>query len=106
MSLQDLHRILRAYCSRPDAGSRYIECGDYSIVSTDGAIIPHLRFHGELKAGIEFDMSIKGRVAKKGSPVGLNMHKTLLADLVRVQISVSRSCTSTKEVGLMVAVTI
>ncbi|KAJ7034901.1 hypothetical protein C8F04DRAFT_1100446 [Mycena alexandri] len=54
----DLHRIPRAYCSRPDAGSRYIERGDYSIVSTDGAIIPRLMLRGELKAGIEFDMSI------------------------------------------------
>ncbi|KAJ7116925.1 hypothetical protein C8R44DRAFT_791655 [Mycena epipterygia] len=49
---------------------------------------------------------VKGRVTKKGSPVGLSVHKTLLADLVRVQISVSPSCTSTKEVGLMVAVTV
>ena len=49
---------------------------------------------------------VKGRVTKKGSPVGSNVHKTLLADLVRVQISVPPSCTSIKEVGLMVAVTI
>ncbi|KAJ7259172.1 hypothetical protein B0H12DRAFT_1109162, partial [Mycena haematopus] len=49
---------------------------------------------------------VKGRVAKNGSPVGSNVHKTLLADLVRVQICVSPSCTSTKEVGLMVAVTV
>ncbi|KAJ7601560.1 hypothetical protein B0H17DRAFT_1155260 [Mycena rosella] len=60
--------ILRAYCSRPDAGSRYIERGDYSIVSTDGAIIPRLRLRGELKAGIEFDMSIIQRTHSRPAP--------------------------------------
>ncbi|KAJ7728786.1 hypothetical protein B0H14DRAFT_3000610 [Mycena olivaceomarginata] len=55
----DLDRILRAYLyKRPDAGSTYVERGDYSIVSTDGAIIPRLKLRGELRAGIEFDMSI------------------------------------------------
>ncbi|KAJ7665001.1 hypothetical protein B0H17DRAFT_1143477 [Mycena rosella] len=59
--------ILRAYCSRPDAGSRYID-GDYNIVSTDGAIIPRLRLRGELKAGIEFDMSIIQRTHSHPAP--------------------------------------
>ncbi|KAJ6549544.1 hypothetical protein DFH09DRAFT_1169019 [Mycena vulgaris] len=54
----DLDLILRAYCNRPDVGSRYVERGDYSIVSSDGVIIPRLRLGGELKAGIVFDISI------------------------------------------------
>ncbi|KAJ7127903.1 hypothetical protein C8R44DRAFT_733308 [Mycena epipterygia] len=55
----DLDRILRAYLfNRPDAGSRYVERGDYSIVSTAGIIILRLQLRGELRAGIQFDMSI------------------------------------------------
>ena len=59
MSWQDLDRLLRAYLfNRPDAGSRYVERGDYSIVSTDGFIIPRWMLRWELRAGIVFDMSI------------------------------------------------
>ncbi|KAJ7201065.1 hypothetical protein GGX14DRAFT_658915 [Mycena pura] len=58
-SFNDLDRILKAYiCNYPEAGSTYVERGDYSIVSSDGVIIPRLRLRGELRAGIEFDMSI------------------------------------------------
>ncbi|KAJ7061136.1 hypothetical protein C8F01DRAFT_158678 [Mycena amicta] len=58
-AFDDLDRLLRAYLfNRPDAGSRYVERGDYSIVSTDGVIIPRLRLRGKLGAGMVFDMSI------------------------------------------------
>ncbi|KAJ6549518.1 hypothetical protein DFH09DRAFT_1086766 [Mycena vulgaris] len=49
---------LTAYCNRPDVGSTYVERGDYSIVSSDGVIIPRLRLGGEFNAGIMFDISI------------------------------------------------
>ncbi|KAJ7832667.1 hypothetical protein B0H14DRAFT_1173216 [Mycena olivaceomarginata] len=64
----DLDRILRAYCHRPETGSRYVERGDYSIVSPDGAIIPRLRLRREVKAGIEFDMSIIQRKRWRPAP--------------------------------------
>ncbi|KAJ7913944.1 hypothetical protein B0H13DRAFT_2325794 [Mycena leptocephala] len=54
----DLDRILKAHlCNCLKAGGRYVEYGDYSIVSEDGGIIPppHLR---KLMAGTRFDMSI------------------------------------------------
>ncbi|KAJ7689824.1 hypothetical protein B0H17DRAFT_1134759 [Mycena rosella] len=58
-SFNHLDRILRAYLyNRPDAGSTYVERGDYSIVSTEGIIVPRLRLRRELRAGIQFDMSI------------------------------------------------
>ncbi|KAJ7071616.1 hypothetical protein C8F01DRAFT_1111245, partial [Mycena amicta] len=56
---QDLDRLLRAYLfNRPDAGSRYVERGDYSIVSNDGIIIPPLRLRREVRPGLVLDMSI------------------------------------------------
>ncbi|KAJ7061090.1 hypothetical protein C8F01DRAFT_158370 [Mycena amicta] len=55
----DLHQILRGYLfNRPDAGSQYVERGDYSIVSTDGVIIPPLRLRREVRPGLVLDMSI------------------------------------------------
>ncbi|KAJ7689834.1 hypothetical protein B0H17DRAFT_1202083 [Mycena rosella] len=58
-SFNHLDRILRAYLhDRPDAGSIYVERGDYSIVSTEGVIVPRLKLRRELRAGIQFDMSI------------------------------------------------
>ncbi|KAJ6483030.1 hypothetical protein DFH09DRAFT_408761 [Mycena vulgaris] len=57
-NFNDLDLILRAYCNRPDVGSTYIERGDYSIVSSDGVIIPRLRLGGQLRAGVVFDISI------------------------------------------------
>ncbi|KAJ6549541.1 hypothetical protein DFH09DRAFT_1169010 [Mycena vulgaris] len=65
---KDLHQILRAYCNRPDVGSTYVERGDYSIVSSDGAIIPRLRLGGELKAGIVFEISIIKRMRYPPAP--------------------------------------
>ncbi|KAJ7477652.1 hypothetical protein FB451DRAFT_191857 [Mycena latifolia] len=65
----DLDLVLRAYlCNRPDAGGIYVDRGDYSIVSTDGAVIPRLRLRGGLRAGIEFDMSIIKRKPMHRSP--------------------------------------
>ncbi|KAJ7477527.1 hypothetical protein FB451DRAFT_1242670 [Mycena latifolia] len=65
----DLDLVLRAYlCNRPDAGGIYVERGDYSIVSADGAVIPRLRLRGGLRAGIEFDMSIIKRKPMHRSP--------------------------------------
>ncbi|KAJ7086575.1 hypothetical protein C8R44DRAFT_893634 [Mycena epipterygia] len=55
---KDLDLILRANCNRPDVGSRYVEAGDYSILSTNGVIVLRLRLRGEVRAGIVFDMSI------------------------------------------------
>ncbi|KAJ7086568.1 hypothetical protein C8R44DRAFT_37144 [Mycena epipterygia] len=54
----DLDRILKASCNHADVGSRYVEAGDYSIVSSDGVIVPRLRLRGEVRTGIVFDMSI------------------------------------------------
>ncbi|KAJ7127835.1 hypothetical protein C8R44DRAFT_99892 [Mycena epipterygia] len=68
-SFNDLDRLLRAYLyNRPDAGSRYVERGDYSIVSTDGVIIPPLKLPGKFRAGIQFDMSIIKRQSSWTTP--------------------------------------
>ncbi|KAJ6572853.1 hypothetical protein DFH09DRAFT_1079540 [Mycena vulgaris] len=57
-NFNDLDLILRAYCNRPDVGSTYVERGDYSIVSSDGEIIPRLRLGGQLRVGVVFEISI------------------------------------------------
>ncbi|KAJ7620244.1 hypothetical protein FB45DRAFT_148922 [Roridomyces roridus] len=55
-----LDRILKAYlCDNPEAGSSYIDRGDYSIVATDGQIITQRDFRlGGVKEGMKFDVGI------------------------------------------------
>ncbi|KAF7333387.1 hypothetical protein MVEN_02354400 [Mycena venus] len=58
-AFNDLDRILKASLhGRRQAGSEYVERGDYSIVSAKGAIIRPSVFAGMVKAGSRFDMSI------------------------------------------------
>ncbi|KAJ7146909.1 hypothetical protein C8R44DRAFT_758463 [Mycena epipterygia] len=55
----DLDRILKAHLhDRPQAGSRYVERGDYNVVSTEGIVIRPLDFAGTLRAGVQLEMSI------------------------------------------------
>lgn len=59
MRLQDLDRILKAHLhDRPQAGSRYVERGDYSVVSTDGIVLRPFELAGRLRAGIQLEISI------------------------------------------------
>ncbi|KAJ7479334.1 hypothetical protein B0H11DRAFT_1274187 [Mycena galericulata] len=70
-SFNDLDRILKAHLhGRPEAGSRYVERGDYSIVSADGAIVPPSRIAGKLRAGSKFDMSIQKKIRDRVKPSG------------------------------------
>ncbi|KAJ7226790.1 hypothetical protein GGX14DRAFT_385589 [Mycena pura] len=65
-SFNALDRILKAYlCNHPEAGSRYVERGDYSIVSSEGVIIPRLKLGEKFRAGIQFEMSIIKRRASR-----------------------------------------
>jgi hypothetical protein len=54
--------------NRPDAGSRYIERGDYNIVSREGIIIYPSQFARKVRPGSQFDLSILKRITDK--PVG------------------------------------
>ncbi|KAJ7482465.1 hypothetical protein FB451DRAFT_120211 [Mycena latifolia] len=55
----DLDRILKAYLfNRPEAGSRYVDRGDYNIVSTQGDVIARSNVHGKVRAWMQFDISI------------------------------------------------
>ncbi|KAJ7451402.1 hypothetical protein FB451DRAFT_1284391 [Mycena latifolia] len=55
----DLDRILKAHLhQRPQAGSRYVERGDYTIVTPDGTIILPWDFARNLGPGAQFNMSI------------------------------------------------
>ncbi|KAJ7927671.1 hypothetical protein B0H13DRAFT_1027828 [Mycena leptocephala] len=57
-----LHAILIAYLrNRPEAGARYVERGDYNIVSPEGVVVRRVQFAGIVKAGMRFDMSIVKR---------------------------------------------
>ncbi|KAJ7230101.1 hypothetical protein GGX14DRAFT_409971 [Mycena pura] len=61
-NFSDLDRILKAFLhNRPQAGGRYVERGDYSIVSPEGRNVLPVHFAAELRAGIQFDMSIVKR---------------------------------------------
>ncbi|KAJ7190262.1 hypothetical protein GGX14DRAFT_606084 [Mycena pura] len=61
-NFNDLDRILKAFLhNRPQAGGRYVERGDYSIVSPEGRNVLPVHFAAELRAGIQFDMSIVKR---------------------------------------------
>ncbi|KAJ7741088.1 hypothetical protein B0H16DRAFT_1757323 [Mycena metata] len=45
-SYEDLDRILKSYiCGRQEPGSRYVERGDYNIVSPDGEVVPPDQFN-------------------------------------------------------------
>ncbi|KAF7333473.1 hypothetical protein MVEN_02363500 [Mycena venus] len=65
-TFNDLDRILKAHLhDRPDAGSRYIQRGDYNIVSQEGVIMSPLQFARKVRPGSRFDMSILKRIASK-----------------------------------------
>ncbi|KAF8210890.1 hypothetical protein K438DRAFT_99832 [Mycena galopus ATCC 62051] len=69
-NFDDLDRILKAYLhGRPQAGSSYVERGDYNIVSSDGTIIPPRKVPGKLRAGVRFGMSIVQRMRRLESVV-------------------------------------
>ncbi|KAJ7823448.1 hypothetical protein B0H13DRAFT_2681444 [Mycena leptocephala] len=62
-SFHDLDRILKAYLSTcPDAGSQYVNRGDYNIVSTEGTIVPRSNFRRAVGAWMKFEMSIIKRM--------------------------------------------
>ncbi|KAJ7478643.1 hypothetical protein B0H11DRAFT_2194236 [Mycena galericulata] len=55
-----LHDILNGYLRcRPQAGGRYVERGDYSIVSEDDSPIVPVKFAQDVKAGMLLEMSIR-----------------------------------------------
>ncbi|KAJ7716943.1 hypothetical protein B0H16DRAFT_449936 [Mycena metata] len=58
----DLDRILKAYLfNRPEAGSRYVERGDYSVVTTQGEVISRSNVREKVRAWMQFDISIVKR---------------------------------------------
>ncbi|KAJ7433212.1 hypothetical protein FB451DRAFT_1314614 [Mycena latifolia] len=68
-SFNDLDRILKAHLhQRPHAGSRYVERGDYAIVTPDGAVILPSEFARNLRPGAQFDMSIVKRIRAELEP--------------------------------------
>ncbi|KAJ7497712.1 hypothetical protein FB451DRAFT_1212479 [Mycena latifolia] len=55
----DLDRIINAYLhNNPEAGSQYVQCGDYHIVSSEGSIITPMEFTQAVRAGTRVEMSI------------------------------------------------
>ncbi|KAJ7248755.1 hypothetical protein C8J57DRAFT_1357740 [Mycena rebaudengoi] len=55
----DLDRILKAHLhGRPQAGSKYVERGDYNVVSADGIVLRPFDLAGRLGAGMQLDISI------------------------------------------------
>ncbi|KAJ7797913.1 hypothetical protein B0H14DRAFT_2618442 [Mycena olivaceomarginata] len=58
-SFNDLDRILKAHLhDHPQAGSRYVERGDYSVLSTNGIKLQPFELAGRLRAGIQLEISI------------------------------------------------
>ncbi|KAJ7257000.1 hypothetical protein C8J57DRAFT_554904 [Mycena rebaudengoi] len=58
-TFNDLDSILKGYLSKhAEAGGRYVNRGDYNIISTEGVVIPHANLHGKVKAGTHVEMSI------------------------------------------------
>ncbi|KAJ7774416.1 hypothetical protein B0H14DRAFT_2964918 [Mycena olivaceomarginata] len=55
-----LHEFIKT-CLRRKAGARYVERGDYSIVSEDGSFIVPARFAETVKAGMLLEISILQR---------------------------------------------
>ncbi|KAJ7036964.1 hypothetical protein C8F04DRAFT_1257508 [Mycena alexandri] len=65
----DLDRILKAHLhNRPQAGSRYVERGDYNVVSPNGVVIRPFDLAARLRAGIQFDISIIKRRRDRHKP--------------------------------------
>ncbi|KAJ7259313.1 hypothetical protein C8J57DRAFT_1340020 [Mycena rebaudengoi] len=58
-TFNDLDSILKGYLSKhPEAGGRYVNRGDYNIISTEGVVISHANLRGKVKAGTHVGMSI------------------------------------------------
>ncbi|KAJ7257051.1 hypothetical protein C8J57DRAFT_555338 [Mycena rebaudengoi] len=63
-TFSDLDRILKAYLfGHPEAGARYVDRGDYNIISAEGVVISHAKLRGKVKAGTHVEMSIIKRSA-------------------------------------------
>ncbi|KAJ7877797.1 hypothetical protein B0H13DRAFT_2668264 [Mycena leptocephala] len=72
-NFHDLDRILKAYLfNHPDAGSEYVNRGDYNIISVEGQVIPRSNLRGEVGTWMQFDMSIikrrKGQATQQSCP--------------------------------------
>ncbi|KAF8173258.1 hypothetical protein K438DRAFT_169643 [Mycena galopus ATCC 62051] len=65
----DLDRIIKAHLPihRSEAGGRYVQRGDYNIVSGDGTIILPVEFTRSVQAGMQVEMSIIKRQIQNGS---------------------------------------
>lgn len=60
--LKDLDRIIKAcLVGRPDAGTYYVERGDYGIVFEDGRFIAPVEFAERVGVGTRLEMSILQR---------------------------------------------
>ncbi|KAJ7934656.1 hypothetical protein B0H13DRAFT_595994 [Mycena leptocephala] len=58
----DMDRILKTYLgSQPEAGGRYVQRGDYGIVSAEGKVIVPVDFRRTVRAGMQVEMSIVKR---------------------------------------------
>ncbi|KAJ7256992.1 hypothetical protein C8J57DRAFT_1649071 [Mycena rebaudengoi] len=58
-TFNDLDSILKGYLSKhPEAGGRYVNRGDYNIISNEGVVISHANLRGKVKAGTHVEMSI------------------------------------------------
>ncbi|KAJ7622856.1 hypothetical protein B0H17DRAFT_1112340 [Mycena rosella] len=56
---RDLHRIINAHLTnRTLAGRRYVERGDYNLVTTEGCVILPRDFDAKAKPGMRLDISI------------------------------------------------
>ncbi|KAJ7862149.1 hypothetical protein B0H14DRAFT_3863213 [Mycena olivaceomarginata] len=65
---QILDNILKAYLrGLPQAGGRYVERGDYGIVSEGGSFIVPIKFAQTVKAGIVLEISILQRQIQTGA---------------------------------------
>ncbi|KAF8586183.1 hypothetical protein K439DRAFT_1631944, partial [Ramaria rubella] len=51
------HYILQGYC-KDRIGNRYVDRGDYHILSAEGSLIPRREFASSVKAGVVVEMSI------------------------------------------------
>jgi hypothetical protein len=66
---QDLDQILKAYLfNHPDAGSKYVNRGDYNIVSAEGEVIPRSNLRRQVGAWMQFHMSIIKRTTDQRRP--------------------------------------
>ncbi|KAJ7711720.1 hypothetical protein DFH07DRAFT_786053, partial [Mycena maculata] len=58
----ELDEIIKTYLRRsPDAGARYVEHGDYSIVSQEGSFLVPAKFATTVRAGMQLEISILQR---------------------------------------------